>query len=397
MSLSFGNMNAVGEDATGVPGALVPEWRMSSAARKRRAIYALTPDAPILHGEFGFMEGALDAWRVQGMPVAPLDEIFGYEPSGCFHLEQLGWTEAALFPQFETEVLEDRGDSELVRDSAGRTVLYFKGRRQGFMPEYVEHPVKDLATWRDRVAWRLAPDTPQRLADLPAEMCDARAAQAQGEMIVQDLIGGYMFLRSLIGPQDLLYAFVDQPELIHACMTAWFELADAVIARHQEHVTLDELFLAEDICYNSGLLISPEMVREFLFPYYKRLIANIRARQLDSARHLYIQIDTDGNVTNGAIAMYQELGMDVMSPFEVASGCDVVELGRRYPTLVMRGGIDKRVLAQGPAAIDAMVERIIPVMRRRGGYIPCCDHCVPCEVKYADYLHYRRRCRELGG
>ena len=40
--------------------------------------------------------------------------------------------------------------------------------------------------------------------------------------------------------------------------------------------------------------------------------------------------------------------MDAMSPFEVASGCDVVEIGRQYPNLFMLGGIDKRVLAAGP-------------------------------------------------
>jgi len=89
--------------------------------------------------------------------------------------------------------------------------------------------------------------------------------------------------------------------------------------------------------------------------------------------------------------------MDAMSPFEVASGCDVVEIGRRYPRLVMKGGIDKRVLAQGRKAIDAMLERIIPAMRARGGYYPMCDHCVPAEVPFQDYLYYRSRCVELGG
>ena len=28
---------------------------------------------------------------------------------------------------------------------------------------------------------------------------------------------------------------------------------------------------------------------------------------------------------------YRELGMDYMSPFEVASGCDVVRTGKEYP------------------------------------------------------------------
>lgn len=86
-----------------------------------------------------------------------------------------------------------------------------------------------------------------------------------------------------------------------------------------------------------------------------------------------------------------------MSPFEVVAGCDVVAVGRKYPDLVIRGGIDKRVLARGKRAIDRYVERVLPPMRRRGGYIPTCDHGVPEEVFYEDYLYYRKRCVELGG
>lgn len=371
----------------------VPESEMSSAARKRRATYRITPDAPILHTEFGWMEGTLDKWRGQGMPEQP---PFGFEASGCHSLGGLGWCEAALVPCFENRVLEDRGEYELVQDHAGRGVLCFKGRRQGFMPEYVTHPVKDMATWQNNIRWRMDPATPSRYAELDQRMAAARQAAGRGEMIVANMVGGYMYLRSLIGPEALLYAFIDQPDLIHACMTTWLELADAVTARHQQHVTIDELFLAEDICYNAGSLISPDMMRRFLFPYYQQLISNIRSRQLDRDRHLYIQVDTDGNV-NQVIDVYREIGMDVMCPFEVASGCDVVEIGRRYPDLVIRGGIDKRVLAAGQDAVDRMVDRILPTMRKRGGYIPCCDHAVPIEVDYDDYLHYRRRCLELGG
>jgi uroporphyrinogen decarboxylase len=63
---------------------------------------------------------------------------------------------------------------------------------------------------------------------------------------------------------------------------------------------------------------------------------------------------------------------------------------------VIRGGIDKRVLARGPQAIDQMLERLLPAMRARGGFIPTCDHGVPAEVSLADYRHYRRRALELG-
>jgi uroporphyrinogen decarboxylase len=173
-------------------------------------------------------------------------------------------------------------------------------------------------------------------------------------------------------------------------------LADAVIAKHQQHVTIDEFFLAEDICYNHGLLIAPDMMKEFLLPYYQQVIANLRTRQIDKTRHLYIQVDTDGDC-RPSIPIYRHgIAMDVMSPFEVASGCDVVEIGRQYPDLVMRGGIDKRILAKGRPAIDTMLNHIFPAMKGRGGYIPSCDHGVPAEVPYQDYLYFRGRCLDMG-
>ena len=202
-----------------------------------------------------------------------------------------------------------------------------------------------------------------------------------------------MYLRSLIGPLDLLYKFYDDPALIHECMKTWFELADKVTARYQQHVTIDELFIGEDICYNHGPLISPDMMRQFLFPYYEQLIENIKKRQLDKTRHLYFHVDTDG-FAESVIDLYRELGMDRMSPFEVAAGCNVVRVGQKYPDLILSGGIDKRVLAQGKEAIDRHIDAILPVMKKRGGYIPTCDHGVPEEVSFENYMHYRKRLME---
>jgi uroporphyrinogen decarboxylase len=37
------------------------------------------------------------------------------------------------------------------------------------------------------------------------------------------------------------------------------------------------------------------------------------------------------------------------------------------------GGFDKRILAQGPAAIDAEIDRLAAAICE-GGFIPFCDH-----------------------
>ena len=374
--------------------AMVPRESMNPGARKLRDFYEKKPDAPIYQCEFGFY--SLDRWKREGYidDNTNLAELFGYDEPGSYSLGGLGWCEAAFYPPFDVKIIEDRGEHEVVQDHAGRHVLYFKGRRSGFMPEYLDHPVKDMKTWEENCKWRLDPKTPGRYTDLEKKAEQAKECAKKGMIIVQNLIGGYMYLRSLIGPVDLLYKFYDDPELIHDCMKTWLELADAVIAKHQEYLTLDEFFIAEDICYNGGSLISPDMMREFLFPYYQQLIANIKSRQIDKSRHLYIQVDTDG-FAEPVIPVYKEIGMDYMSPFEVASGCDVVRVSRNYPDLLIKGGMDKRVLAQGKDAIDKMVDNIVPIMKKRGGYIPVCDHGVPEEVSFENYTHFRKRLLEF--
>jgi uroporphyrinogen decarboxylase len=378
--------------------SMVSPQAMAPSARKLRDIYAIKPGAPLYHCEFGFMEGLRQRWLAEGLdPQADWRKEFGWDEPGAHALWGLGWCEAGFCPPFDNKVLEDRGELEVYQDFAGRGVLVFKGRRNGFMPEYLSHPVRDMKSWRDNCKWRMDATTPERWADFDKKMADARSAAGRGMLISQRVVGAYMYLRSLIGPVELLYAFYDMPDVIHDCMATWLQLADAVTARHQRHVTLDEIFFGEDICYNHGLLISPDMMKEFLLPYYQQLISNVRSRQLDRSRHLYVQIDTDG-LAMPAIPLYRQgIGMDVMSPFEVASGCEVTAIARQYGDLVMTGGIDKRVLALGKDAIDRHVEAILPAMRARGGYYPTCDHAVPAEVSLENYRHYRKRCMELGG
>ena len=367
---------------------------MLKSIQKLQNFYVKKPNASIYQCEFGFF--SMDRWKQEGhiTELTDIQTLFGFDSPASYNLGQLGWCEASFYPCFINEVIEDRGDYEVERDFAGRHVLYFKGRRDGFMPEYLESPVKDMKSWHENCKWRLDPNTSERYTDLNLRMVTAQERAQNDFIIVQDLIGGYMFLRSLIGPVELLYKFYDEPELIHDCMETWLALADNVIAKHQEYVSLDEVFLAEDICYNHGPLISPDMMREFLIPYYQQLLTNIKRRQLDKNRTLHIQIDTDG-FAESVIDIYKEIGMDYMSPFEVASGCDIVRIAEQYPELLLRGGIDKRILALSKDAINKEVDRIMPVMKKRGGYIPTCDHGVPAEVSFENYMHFRKRMLEF--
>ena len=364
-----------------------------NAIERLRATYEFKPADHLVRREFYIWPEAIERWKTEGLPPdVPQAELFGFDDGAECGVGMLGWCEPAFVPAMTETVLEQTADYQIVRDNAGRTVKVFTGRRHGFMPTYLKHAVTCEADWNDDVLPLLSPDTPARWEGFEQKLADLRAADAAGKMIVLPTIGAYMYLRALVGPEEVCFLFVDNPALIHAMIRAWLALADAVAERAQQAVELDAVYVAEDICYNHGLLISPAMVREFLLPYYQQLVTNIRRRQ--GRKRLHLQVDTDGNC-HEAVDLYRQVGLTAMTPFEVAAGNDVVDFGRRYPDLVILGGIDKRILAAGPGAIDDHLDHILPAMVRRGGYIPTCDHGVPDNVSYASYMHYRRRVMEM--
>ena len=366
---------------------------MDSAIKKYRDFYALKPNSPIIMSEHGWY--SRERWEREGYlkPGEDMWKLFDLEENGVHILAHVGYCEAGVEPKFEVKVLEDLGKYEIVQDIVGRHVKCFKGRRDGFMPEYVDHPVKDQRTWEENIKWRMDPETPVRKQRFDAQVDNVKLQISRGKLVSELVPGGYMYLRSIFGPEELLYAFYDMPELIKECMETWFNLADKVIEYHQQSVDVDELFLDEDICYNHSSLISHEMIREFLFPYYQQLMTNIKRRNKDKNRPLHLHLATDGAAFT-VIDLYKEVGLTYMSPFEVASGCDVVKIGKDYPELLLSGGIDKRILAKGKEAIDRELDRIMPVMYKRGGYIPTCDHGVPEEVSFENYMYYRERMKD---
>jgi len=365
-----------------------------NAGERRRATYEFKRVDHLVRQEFYIWPEAIERWKKEGLSEDYAEKnAFSFDPSGVVEVGlDTGWCEPPFYPRYEEKVIREEGATEIIQDVAGRWLRVFQGRRHGFMPDYIRHPVTCMKDWIEDAAQRLDPDDERRYEGLE-EKCASAAARrlAESTMVCQRMIGGYMFLRSLVGPEDLLYAFHDKPDVIHAMMRHWAALMDACLERIQAHLSLDELAWAEDICYNHGLLISPDMVREFLLPYYHHVLQKARARQ---ERRLYLYVDTDG-WAEPAVPLYLEVGMDAMGPWEVASGCDVVGVGQKWPHLVLTGGIDKRVLARGRPAIDKHLEYVIPAMVERGGYIPTCDHGVPDDVSLGNYLYYRKRVCEL--
>ena len=107
------------------------------------------------------------------------------------------------------------------------------------------------------------------------------------------------------------------------------------------------------------------------------------------------EVDTDGDCSL-LIPLFLDAGVNMLLPFEVQAGMDIRDVRARYgKRLIIEGGLDKRVLAQGCDAIRAEVQAKVPALLRDGGYIPAIDHLVPPDVSLANFEFFLRCVRDI--
>ena len=74
-----------------------------------------------------------------------------------------------------------------------------------------------------------------------------------------------------------------------------------------------------------------------------------------------------------------------------------VRTRREYgQSVCMMGGVDKREIAKGKAAIDAELAYLAPAIAS-SGYIPTIDHSLPPDIPYANFCYYWERKKEMLG
>ena len=91
-----------------------------------------------------------------------------------------------------------------------------------------------------------------------------------------------------------------------------------------------------------------------------------------------------------------DAGVNLMFPIEPGTwGASPEALRKKFgKELLLQGGFDKLVLEKGRAAIDAEIEKHIPLMAE-GGYVMMPDHIITPGVPLDDYKYYIDRIGEL--
>lgn len=200
------------------------------------------------------------------------------------------------------------------------------------------------------------------------------------------LDGFFWFPRTLFGIEKHLFAFYDYSDLMHRVNSDLAEYNIRALNALLSVFKPDMVGYAEDMSYNHGPMLSYDLFREFLLPYYTKVNPVIQKAGVK------ILIDSDGDITT-MIPWMQEAGIEGVYPLERQAGVDVAKIREQYPRFLMMGGYDKMVMNKTEKEMRAEFERLLPVMKS-GGFIPSVDHQTPPGVSFENYKIYVKLFRE---
>jgi uroporphyrinogen decarboxylase len=335
------------------------------------------PDRVTLTTHFGPWRSTIDRWHKDGLPEDDsYIRIHGLEHTGSVPVN------FGPLPPYEEEVMREIGDHKLVRDSMGAVVECEKEpATPGFTTRrWHEFPVKKRDDFEE-MAWRYRSSSPARYPDHWEDLARSyRDREYPLHMTVPSL---FWRIREWTGLKNLSMMFHRDPDLVHLMMDFWSDFVVDLTERVLTHVDLDYITLYEDMAYKGRAMISPDMMREFMLPGYRRWVKHFKSHGVP-----IVMIDSDGHLHDIA-PVWVEAGINCMAPIEVLAGNDILrlreELGHEMSFI---GGIDKTKMARGGEALEQEFESKVPQLIEDGGYIPCCDHGIPHDVSYQNYCHF---------
>lgn len=341
-----------------------------------------------------------ERWRGEGLPeqadwFSELCDRIGVTPEASRPHIAHG-VSFRMIPEFEEKVLDHRDGHYVVQDWKGNIceisdefdVTYLRNAIDFVTRKWIKLPVETRRDWEE-MKERYDPDVPARSPDDFEERC--RRLRERDYVSTAAFPGPFWQIREWVGFERLCTMFIDEPRWLREMVEFWTEFVSRTLAPLLRAEALDHLMISEDMAYKQKPMISPAMARDFLKPTYDRWTAEARAGGVS-----IVNMDSDGRIDQ-LIPIWIDAGFDACNPIEVAAGNDINAMRRQFGRdIAYIGGVDKRAIAKGGRVIELELERVSPVVRD-GGYIPSCDHGVPNDVSWPDFVHYSRRLAEWTG
>lgn len=323
---------------------------------------------------------------MSGKELFPSSKYFDQNVGRYFGLEEfMAKLSIDMSPMFEVKILEETNEYKVLIDSYG---IKQKIRMDNAsMPLFMDRPIKtrnDFEEYKQYYNDNIEKRLPRNW--------DKVVKRAKNRNFLIRLGGNpygfFGFLRYLMGFENLLIKMYDDPKLIKDINEFFLNYIIKAWSKILEDVEVDCAYIWEDMAYKSGSMISPDMFREFLSPYYKRMVGFLRENGVD-----IILVDSDGYIEE-LVPLMKEVGVTGLWPWEIQAGNNLLRVRKNYPDLQIIGGVDKSILRKGKNAIDKELEKASYLLKK-GRFIPHIDHLIPPDSKWENFKYYRKKLNEM--
>ena len=349
---------------------------------------------------FGYWKETLEKWANEGhirRQLAVDYEKYG-DKSAADHaiMDMLGfdfnWNSCAggsnwMKPAFEPKVIrtEDTG-AQIIQDSDGLLTRVMSGVVS--IPSEIGTMMTGREAWDELYKFRFVYTDDRVNMDAMAKI---KAQDASRDIPLALHCGSlYGNIRNMLGVEELSYLAVDDEELYAEIIDTVGTLAYRVVERMLDTgIEFDYAHFWEDICFNTGPLVHPNVFRELVGPHYKKITALLNSRGIN-----IVSVDCDGKI-DLLLPVWLENGVNTMFPIEVGTWNACIAPWREKYGKGLRGvgGMNKTVFAKDKAAVDAEIERLKPLIDL-GGYIPCPDHRIAPDAKFELVAYYCEQFRK---
>ena len=195
----------------------------------------------------------------------------------------------------------------------------------------------------------------------------------------------------MMGFETFSFALVDQLDVLEGLWNKIGELVYGMFERMVEYDFVGALWYSDDIAYRTGLLVSPKVLRQYHFPWMKRIGDLARARGIPFIYH------TDGILWD-VMEDIIDCGVNALHPIE-PQAMDIREVKAKYgDRLCLAGNLDlSGPLTRGtPEEVEEEVKRLLREVGPGGGYCLGSGNSVPDYVPLENYKAMTRACLKYG-
>ena len=331
---------------------------------------------PVTDGPWG---STLEKWQKEGLPK----DVGHWD---YFGLDDIAGIYADNSPRFPAKTLEETEEYTVQFTPWGVTCRNWK--HAGSVPEFLDFTVKDPDSWkkvkemmtpsRDRIDWKWFEE-------------NYRKMRSRGAWIFAYLWFGFDVTHAwLIGTERMLVAMAEQPEWISDMFNHYLDVHLKLFQMIWDAgYHFDEIHWPDDMGYKNHTFFSLDMYRNILKPVHKKACDWAHAKGIKTKLHSCGYVEP-------FIPDLIEIGVDMLNPLEVKAGMDPVALKKKYgDKLGFQGGLNA-VLFGEPEKMREEMKKIIPAMKKNGGYIISSDHSVPDSVSLQEFGEFVRLAKELG-